>query len=87
MFPVFRPDLNARRTALEQTNNIFNMHEYASAWLQLADEYLACGYKANAGTCHERGNRYAKLPAGEYVRWRENAHLVEFIEVPECEQN
>lgn len=82
-FEVFSPydDLLERRTMLEQTNHIEDIRAYAAAWLELAEDFQAAGLENNAGTCRERGNRYAAYAGGEYVRLYEGP-IAELIEVP-----
>lgn len=81
-FEVFAPqmDLIERRTVLELTNHIPDMRAYAAAWLELANDFYAAGLESNAGMCREKGNRYAALAGGEYVRLQYGP-LAELIEV------
>lgn len=81
-FEVFQPydDLIERRQRLAEMNVIPDMRAYASEWLRLADDFQAAGLLSNAGMCRERGERYAKMAGGEYIRLTEGS-LAELIEV------
>lgn len=80
-FHVFEPydDLLERRQVLSDTNVIPDMRAYASEWLRLADDFHSCGLLSNAALCRERGERYAKMAGGEYIRLQDGT-LAELIE-------
>ena len=81
-FYVFQPydDLIERRQRLAETNVIPDMRAYASEWLQLADDFQSAGLLSNAGACRERGERYAQMAGGEYIRLQEGS-LAELLGV------
>lgn len=81
-FHVFEPfdGLLERRQVLSEMNVIPDMRAYASAWLQLADDFQSVGLLSNAGICRERGNRYAAMAGGEFIRLTDGS-ISELIEV------
>lgn len=74
-------DLFTKRTTLEQMNCIADMRQYAAAWLELADKFDAVEMPFNGAYCRSRGNHYADMAGGEYIRLTEGS-LAELIEVP-----
>lgn len=69
-FVLFSPheDLIERRMVLSQMQTIPDMRAYASAWLQLADDFQVCGLLSNAAMCKAKGDYYAEFAGGEYIR-------------------
>ena len=69
-FFLFAPheDLIERRMVLSAMQTIPDMRAFAAAWLQLADDFQTCGLLNNAATCRARGEYYAELAGGEYIR-------------------
>jgi hypothetical protein len=78
--------LQSCKMELSLMQNIYNMRDYAAAWLKLSRAYRSVGFRANADYCRSRGayySRLARISGGEYVRLIESpvAELI-FVDQP-----
>lgn len=63
-----RYDIFERKDRLSMAVEIPDMRQYAAEWLALADEFQAVNMLSNAEYCRSRGNHYAAIAGGAYVR-------------------
>lgn len=61
-------ELLQRKMQLSMTTEIDDMLAYASAWLQLADEFQSADMPANASYCKAHGEFYQQQAGGSYTR-------------------
>lgn len=83
MFTIdtFEPtqDFMERKRTLEQMNEIPDMAQYALDWQKLAADFREIGFVFCAEYCQSRGNHYAGIAGGSYIKLVEG-QLAELIE-------
>lgn len=78
-----RHDLFDRKDRLSMAVEIPDMRQYAAEWLMLADEFQAVNMLSNSAYCRSRGEHYAAIASGAYVRMVDGC-LAEMIQVTDA---